>query len=144
MNALLAERTTPSGVALQLAQGNITEEANDAIVNAANERLLYGGGVAGAIARKAGPLLAAESERWVREHGPVSRAEPAWTPSGNLPCRFVIHGAGTVWGAGEEDERLAASVQGSLRVARRLGLRSLALPAISIGVFGFPSTGLPA
>jgi len=138
VNALLAERTTPSGVVLQLAQGDITEEATDAIVNAANERLLHGGGVAGAIARKAGPTLAAESERWVREHGPVSHAEPAWTTAGSLPCRFVIHAVGPVWGTGEEDERLAAAVEGSLRVARRLGLRSLALPAISTGIFGFP------
>ncbi|MFN3685029.1 MAG: macro domain-containing protein [Fimbriimonadaceae bacterium] len=138
MNALLAERKTPSGVVLQLARGDITEEATDAIVNAANERLAHGAGVAAAIARKAGPVLAEESERWVGEHGPVRHAEPAWTSAGDLPCRYVIHAVGPVWGTGDEENRLAAAVEGSLRVARRLGVRSIALPAISTGVYGFP------
>ncbi|MEJ5171831.1 MAG: macro domain-containing protein [Fimbriimonadales bacterium] len=138
MNAVLAERKTPSGIVLQLVRGDITEETTDAIVNAANERLQHGGGVAGQIARKAGVALREESERWVRENGPVTHAEPAWTTAGELPCRWVIHAVGPVWGTGDEDRRLAQAVEGSLRVAERIGARSIALPAISTGIFGFP------
>jgi O-acetyl-ADP-ribose deacetylase (regulator of RNase III) len=119
-------------------QGDLTAEEVDGIVNAANRHLKHGGGVAGAIARRGGPQIQAESDAWVREHGPVLYSEPAYTGAGRLACRYVIHAVGPVWGEGEEDEKLAAAVSGSLRLAESLDLSSIALPAISTGIFGFP------
>ncbi|MDI6770260.1 MAG: macro domain-containing protein [Anaerolineales bacterium] len=138
MNALLAETTIPSGQTLQLVQGDITTEHVNAIVNAANEHLQHGGGVAWAIIRRGGDVIQRESDEWVRIHGPVSHAEPAWTSSGALPAKYVIHAVGPVWNEGDEDVKLAAAVTGSLNVAERLGLLSLAMPALSTGIFGFP------
>jgi O-acetyl-ADP-ribose deacetylase (regulator of RNase III) len=135
---MILESLLPSGQRLQLVQGDLTEEAVDAIVNAANSALAHGGGVAGVIARKGGPQIQEESNRWVQEHGPVHHADPAYTRAGRLPCRYVIHAVGPVWGEGDEDARLSAAVSGSLALADRLGLASLALPAISTGIFGFP------
>jgi O-acetyl-ADP-ribose deacetylase (regulator of RNase III) len=137
-NKVLAENNFPSGQRLQLVQGDLTQERVDAIVNPANARLQHGGGVAGLIVQKGGRQIQSESDAWVRAHGPVDHAEPAHTTAGYLPCRYVIHAVGPVWGEGEEDAKLAAAVAGSLRVADRLGLASLSLPAISTGIFGFP------
>lgn len=138
MNTLLAERVLPSGQALQLIQGDITTEPVDAIVNAANERLQHGGGVAWAIVRRGGGIIQQESEQWVEEHGPVPHSQPAWTSAGLLPARYVIHAVGPVWGDGDEDAKLGAAVRGSLRLADELGLHSIAFPSISTGIFGFP------
>ncbi len=138
MNTVIREHSLPHGGRFQLVQGDITQEAVDAIVNAANAHLQHGGGVAGVIARRGGPVIQQESNAWVREHGPVSHEEPAYTSAGRLPCRYVIHAVGPVWGSGDEDRKLAAAVRGSLRRAAELGLGSVALPAISTGIFGFP------
>ena len=138
MNTTLRETILPGEQTLQLVQGDLTAEQVDTIVNAVNSRLQHGGGVAGAISRRGGPQIQAESNAWVRQHGPVRHAEPAYTSGGALPCRYVIHAVGPVWGEGDEDAKLAAAVSGSLRLAERLGLRSIALPAISTGIFGFP------
>jgi O-acetyl-ADP-ribose deacetylase (regulator of RNase III) len=138
MNKIIQETSLPSGQTLQLVQGDITAETTDAIVNAANERLQHGAGVAGAIVRRGGPVIQRESNEWVRKHGPVSHAAPAWTSAGNLPCRYVIHAVGPVWGDGDEDAKLGAAVSGSLRVADELKLESISVPAISTGIFGFP------
>ena len=138
MNALLIETALSSSLTLQLVEGNITAETTDAIVNAANEYLKHGAGVAGAISQRGGPDIQIESDTWVRTHGPVSHAEPAWTSGGGLSCRYVLHAVGPVWGDGDEDAKLASAVIGSLRVADELGQESISLPAISTGVFGFP------
>ncbi len=138
MNQVLRTDTFPGGQRLEIAQGDITGEQVDAIVNAANASLAHGGGVAGAISRKGGSTIQQESNRWVAEHGPVSHARPAYTGAGNLPCKYVIHAVGPVWGQGDEDRRLAAAVRGSLEVATELKLTSLSMPAISTGIFGFP------
>ncbi len=152
MNILLTETVLPSGQTLQLVRGDITAETTDAIVNSANAYLQHGAGVAGAILRQGGPAIQQESDAWVKRYGPVSHASPAWTSGGNLPCRIVIHAVGPVWGdlrtkqAGiqitgsmaEEEAKLAAAVTGSLHVADGLGLSSIAFPAISTGIFGFP------
>ncbi len=138
MQELLAEHIFPSGQKLQVVQGDITTESVDAILNAANATLQHGGGVAGVISRHGGPAIQQESDEWVRKHGKVSHAEPAYTSAGELPCRYVIHAVGPVWGEGGEDDKLRAAVAGSLRLAERLGLASIALPAISTGIFGFP------
>jgi len=123
---------------LEIAQGDITTEKVDAIVNAANARLNHGGGVAFAIAQKGGPIITEESKKWVEEHGPVSHEEPAFTAGGNLPCRYVIHAVGPLWGEGEEDHKLAAAILGALHRASTLRLKSIALPALSTGIYGFP------
>jgi O-acetyl-ADP-ribose deacetylase (regulator of RNase III) len=138
MNQVLKEHAFTSGQHLQLVQGDITLEMVDAIVNAANSSLQHGGGVAAAIARKGGPQVQAESDAWVLRHGQVSHAEPSVTFGGRLPCKYVIHAVGPVWGEGDEDARLRLAVQGSLKRAEELGLTSIALPAISTGIYGFP------
>ena len=138
MNKVLADQIVPSGQTLQLVQGDITAETTDAIVNAANERLQHGAGVAGAILRRGGPDIQRESDEWVKTHGPISHAAPAWTSGGTLPCRYVIHAVGPVWGDGDEDAKLRATVTGSLRLADELRVKSISVPAISTGIFGFP------
>ena len=85
-----------------------------------------------------GAVIQKESNEWVRRHGTVSHAKPAYTSSGNLPCKYVIHAVGPVWGEGKEDEKIRAAIQGSLELAEDLGLTSIAFPAISTGIFGFP------
>ncbi|MBE0409516.1 MAG: macro domain-containing protein [Anaerolineales bacterium] len=138
MNKVLCETEFPSGQVFQIVEGDITEEEVDAIVNAANANLLHGGGVAGVIVRKGGHEIQAESQAWVREHGPVSHAKPAYTNAGKLPCRYVIHAVGPVWGEGNESAKLTSAVIGSLELADHLQLTSIALPAISTGIYGFP------
>ena len=138
MNKVLQEHSLPTGQTLQIVQGDITTEEADAIVNAANEHLQHGGGVAWAISKRGGPAIQQESNEWVRTKGTVSHAHPAWTTGGLLPAKYVIHAVGPVWGEGNEDTKLSAAVTGSLRVADELELRSIAFPAISTGIFGFP------
>ncbi len=138
MNTVHAKLTFPSGQRLEIAQGDITEEQVDAIVNAANSHLRHGAGVAGAITHKGGYEIQRQSDEWVRLHGPVKHDQPAYTGPGHLPCRYVIHAVGPVWGEGDEEAKLAGAVEGSLRLAEQLGLSSIAFPAISTGIFGFP------
>lgn len=135
---MLVEKKFPSGQTLQIVQGDITTEEVDAIVNAANERLAHGGGVAWAISKKGGAAIQQESDDWVRKHGPVSHAHPAWTSGGLLPAKYVIHAVGPVWGDGDEDKKLSDAVTGSLHVAEELKCETLSMPAISTGIFGFP------
>ena len=138
MNNVFTERILQTGQTLQLVHGDITTEKVDAIVNAANEHLQHGGGVAWAISKKGGAAIQKESDDWIRQHGPVSHSHPAWTSGGLLPAKYVIHAVGPVWGDGDEDNKLADAVTGSLRVADELKCSSIALPAISTGIFGFP------
>jgi O-acetyl-ADP-ribose deacetylase len=138
MGTVLAERQLPTGQILQIVSGDLTAETTDAIVNAANAHLQHGGGIAGAIVRRGGGIIQEESDIWVREHGPVQHARPAWTSAGSLPARYVIHAVGPVWGDGNEDAKLSAAITGSLHVADDLGLGSISIPAISTGIFGFP------
>jgi O-acetyl-ADP-ribose deacetylase (regulator of RNase III) len=128
----------PQDVTFEIVQGDITREMVDAIVNAANSQLAHGGGLARAIVERGGEIIQEESDAWVREHGPVTHAEPAVTSGGALACRYVIHAVGPVWGSGDEDAKLRQAVWGSLWRADQLGIASLALPAISTGIFGFP------
>jgi O-acetyl-ADP-ribose deacetylase (regulator of RNase III) len=137
-NLVLDEHTYESGSRIQIVQGDLTKENVDAIVNAANAHLRHGGGVAGAIARKGGAQVRSESKAWIQQHGPVSHDSPAYTRAGRLPCKYIIHAVGPAWGAGDEDAKLSAAVLGSLEVAGNLELSSIAFPAISTGIFGFP------
>jgi O-acetyl-ADP-ribose deacetylase (regulator of RNase III) len=123
---------------LFLIHGDLTEAKVDAIVNAANTHLQHGGGVAGAIVRRGGKTIQNESNAWVREYGPVSQEKPALTTAGDLACQFVIHAVGPVWGEGDEDKKLHAAIYNALRLADFRHFGSVALPAISTGIFGFP------
>jgi O-acetyl-ADP-ribose deacetylase (regulator of RNase III) len=138
MNNVLKEHVFHTGQTIQIVQGDITTEKVDAIVNAANEHLQHGGGVAWAISKKGGPDIQKESDLWIQQHGPVSHTRPAWTSGGLLPAKYVIHAVGPVWGDGDEDKKLSDAVTGSLQVADELKCSSIALPAISTGIFGFP------
>src|SRR5574342_878378 len=126
MNTVIMERTLPTGQTVQIVQGDITIEQVDAIVNAANEHLQHGGGVAWAISKKGGPTIQKESDEWIRQHGPVSHSHPAWTSGGLLPAKYVIHAVGPVWGDGDEDDKLSDAVTASLRVADELKCESIA------------------
>ena len=128
------------GKAIDLIQGDITRETTDAIVNAANSELLPGGGVCGAIHRAGGPTIAEECRKLRAERGPVSTGHAVATSGGRLPARYVIHTVGPVWsgGASGEPEALASAYRESIRVADELGLKSIAFPAISTGIFGYP------
>ena len=116
---------------------DITTLAVDAIVNAANEQLAPGGGVCGAIHRAAGPELAAACARLGR--CPVGEAR--MTPGFRLPARFVIHAVGPIWQGGRANEagKLASAYRAVLRLAAEQGLRSVAFPAISTGIYGYPA-----
>lgn len=138
MNKVMEAVLLPSGVTLQIVHGDITLEQTEAIVNAANAYLQHGAGVAGAIVRRGGEGIQRESDAWVQQHGLVTHDSPAYTSGGKLSAKYVIHAVGPIWGEGDEDAKLAAAVQGSLRLAETLGVTSLSLPAISTGIFGFP------
>lgn len=130
---------------LQVVVGDIVTQAVDVIVNAANERMLGGGGVDGAIHRAAGPELL-DACRRIPEIYPGVRCptgEARITPGFLLPARFVIHAVGPVWDGGghDETELLAACYRGALLLAKKHGCRSIAFPGISTGVFGFPPDG---
>jgi O-acetyl-ADP-ribose deacetylase (regulator of RNase III) len=138
MNQVLVERVLPSRQTIQITQGDITIEEVDAIVNAANEHLQHGGGVARTISTRGGPGIQKESDEWIGQRGPVNHTHPAWTSGGRLPAKYVIHAVGPVWGDGDEDNKLAKAVIGSLSVADELNCASIAMPAISTGIYGFP------
>lgn len=138
MNTVVQEKHFGSERILQLVHGDLTQEQVDAIVNAANSHLQHGGGVAAAIVRRGGRIIQEESDQWVRKHGEVPHHSPAYTSAGNLPCRYVIHAVGPVWGAGDEDNKLVQALRGALHLADQLQLTTLAIPPISTGIFGFP------
>jgi O-acetyl-ADP-ribose deacetylase (regulator of RNase III) len=125
---------TFDGTQLELVEGDITDLEVDAIVNAANEQLQLGTGVAGAIRAKGGPSIQEECNRI----GGTPVGTAVMTAAGNLKASRIIHAVGPRMGEGDEDKRLAAAVRAALALADRRGMKSIALPAISTGNFGFP------
>lgn len=129
---------------LTLIQGDITEQAVDAVVNAANSSLLGGGGVDGAIHRRGGPEILDECRalRAAQYGRGLPTGQAVATTAGRLPARWVIHTVGPVWAKSEDrSELLASCYRESLRVADDLGARTVAFPAISTGVYGWPMEG---
>lgn len=124
-----------TGRVLELVEGDITEMDTDAIVNAANAQLVLGAGVAGAIRRKGGPAIQAECDRI----GGTFVGGAVITTGGNLKAPHVIHAVGPQMGEGEEDDKLRNATLNSLKLADERGLKSIAFPAISTVIFGFPA-----
>src|SRR5712691_3921195 len=127
-------QTIINGIAVELIKGDITAQEVDAIVNAANSGLILGAGVAGAIARKGGPSIQAECDKI----GHCDVGSAVITGGGNLPATHVIHAVGPRMGEGNEPGKLAGATRTSLQLAERNRLESIAFPAISTGVFGYP------
>ncbi|MEV6323371.1 O-acetyl-ADP-ribose deacetylase [Nocardia sp. NPDC051787] len=126
---------------LVLMRGDITEQEVDAVVNAANSSLLGGGGVDGAIHRRGGPEILAECRRLraSRYRAGLPTGAAVATTAGRLPARWVIHTVGPEWSAAEDRSALLTSCyRESLRVADELGARTVAFPAISTGIYGWP------
>ncbi len=119
---------------LRLISDDLTERETDAIVNAANSFLQHGGGVAGAIVRKGGNVIQDESDKI----GFVPVGGAAMTGAGSLKTRHVIHTVGPRMGEGDEHAKLARAMQSVLELATSAGLRSISVPAVSAGIFGFP------
>ncbi len=121
---------------IEIVEGDITKQKVDAIVNAANEKLRGGGGVDGAIHRAAGPELQKECSKI----GGCPTGEARITKGYELPAKFVIHAVGPVWSGGNkgEDGKLASCYRNALELARKNGLKSIAFPSISTGVYRFP------
>ena len=119
---------------LELVQGNITNQITEAIVNAANAKLLLGDGVAGAIRRRGGFVIQKECN----DIGGTYVGGAVITTGGNLTAKYVIHAVGPINGEDHEDEKLKDATLNSLKLADKAHLKSLAFPAISTGIFGFP------
>ena len=128
------------GTRLVLVQGDITQQEVEAIVNAANPQLTPGGGVSGAIHRAGGPEVTQAAAEIRRRRGRLPTGEAVITPGGELPARWVIHTVGPVWHGGKrgEPELLAKAYRSCLELAKERGIKSIAFPSISTGVYGYP------
>lgn len=124
---------------VRVVRGDITALEVDVVVNAANERLAHGGGVAAAIARAGGGEVQRESDAWVRDHGPLGPGQAAVTTAGRMPARIVVHVVGPRYQEGQDNAGLLTqAVHAALDAADGAGASSVALPAISAGIFGYP------
>jgi len=119
-------------------RGNLLEEPVEAIVNAANGHLAHGGGVAGIIARAAGPALQTESDALVDKHGPFPTGSAVVTTAGKLPFKGVIHAVGPRQGEGDEEKKLVRALAAAFACAKDKGWTSLSFPAVSSGIFAVP------
>ncbi|MBN1421966.1 MAG: O-acetyl-ADP-ribose deacetylase [Planctomycetes bacterium] len=136
----MADRLVVGTSTLRLEQGDITRLSVDAIVNAANSSLMGGGGVDGAIHRGGGPAILEDCKRIVARQGRLPTGQAVITTGGNLPAKHVIHTVGPVWSGGGRGEPalLADAYRNSLAIAVEEGLRRIAFPSISTGIYGYP------
>jgi O-acetyl-ADP-ribose deacetylase (regulator of RNase III) len=127
-------------VKLSVIQGDITQQATDAIVNAANPSLMGGGGVDGAIHRAGGPAILEECKQIVSRQGRLPTGKAVITTGGNLKAKSVIHTVGPIWHGGNqrESELLASAYRESLKLAAKNNLSSVSFPSISTGAYGYP------
>ncbi len=125
---------------ISIIQGDITKQATDAIVNAANPSLMGGGGVDGAIHRAGGPTILEECKQIVSRQGRLPTGKAVITTGGNLKARFIVHTVGPIWHGGNrgEPELLASAYRESLKVATESNLSSVSFPSISTGAYGYP------
>jgi len=125
---------------ISVVQGDITKQANDAIVNAANSSLMGGGGVDGAIHRAGGPAILEECKKIVAGQGRLPTGQAVITTGGNLTAKHVIHTVGPIWGGGDKNEAalLASAYTESLRIAAENDLGSISFPSISTGAYKYP------
>jgi len=119
-------------------RGNLLEEPVDAIVNAANGHLAHGGGVAGIIARAAGPALQHESDLLIQKHGVLATGSAVVTTAGKLPFKGVIHAVGPRQGEGDEEAKLFQALASAFSIAHQMGWSSVSFPAVSSGIFAVP------
>lgn len=127
------------GATIHAVEADLTGMAVGAVVNAANERLAHGGGVAAALSRAGGPAVQQASDSWVAEHGPVGPGQAAVTTAGAMPAELVIHVVGPRYRSGQDNPALLRqAVDAALDAAADRGAGSVALPAISAGIFGYP------
>ncbi|HEY7110511.1 MAG TPA: macro domain-containing protein [Nitrososphaeraceae archaeon] len=131
---LLDQIILNNGKTIRLVKGDITERNVDVIVNPANSYLKHGGGVAAAIVKKGGQIIQEESDKI----GYVPVGSAVVTDSGKLPCKAVIHTVGPQMGEGNEDEKLRKAIISVLALAHENGFKSISIPAISTGIFGYP------
>ncbi len=134
---ILAEKIIKK-VHIKVVEGDITKIDSDAIVNAANSYLQHGGGIALAILRAGGEIIQKESNDIIRRNGPLKTGEAVITSGGNLKAKFVIHTVGPAWGEGNEEEKLQRAIISVLEIAKNIKLKSISIPAVSCGIFGFP------
>jgi len=133
------EAMTVGTTEIRVVCDDLTTMAVDAIVNAANESLRHGGGLAAAISQAGGEVIDRESAAWIDEHGPLTPGTAAVTSAGAMPAGRVIHVAGPRYCPHQDNAGLLrAAVRAALETARDLDCRSIALPAISAGIFGYP------
>jgi O-acetyl-ADP-ribose deacetylase (regulator of RNase III) len=136
--SVLYGRDFPQGRRFEVVTGDLLAQPVDAIFNAANRHLAHGGGVAGIISRAAGPELDRESQRIVRELGPLATGAAVVTTAGRLPFRGVIHVVGPRLGEGDEEAGLVRALTSGFERADHAGWRSVAFPAVSAGIFAVP------
>jgi O-acetyl-ADP-ribose deacetylase len=132
-------RVELDGRMVRAMRGDLTVQQVDVVVNAANERLAHGGGVAAALARAGGPDVQTESDRWVANHGHLHPGHTAVTTAGEMPAKSVVHVVGPRYRDGQDNEGLLRqAVRVALDTARDVSAESVAMPAISSGIFGYP------
>jgi len=138
--SVTTRQLTAFGVEIHVRHGDLTTETVDAIVNAANDSLIHASGLAGAIVKKGGDIIKDESKKYVKEHGRLEEGQVATTSAGKLPCKHVIHCVGPMWHDGKQGEPLLLemSMGSVLDESTRLKITSVAVPALSSGIFGFP------